>query len=202
MPSYRPAIAALKKADPVLAKLITQVGPCTLSQDQDAGDLLMVLSQAIISQQLSVKAAATIYQRFLNLFTEPLTATVLLATPDETLREVGISRPKVTYLKSLAQHVLAGLPSLEELANLEDEAIVQTLTQVKGIGRWTVEMLLIFRLHRWDVLPVDDLGIRSAARKLYGLNDLPDKKTLHQLGQPWQPYRSVAAWYLWRSLEL
>jgi DNA-3-methyladenine glycosylase II len=200
--SYRPAIAALKKADPVLAALITQVGPCTLKQDQDAGDLLMVLSQAIISQQLSLKAAATIYQRFLNLFPELLTPTNLLATSDETLRGVGISRSKIMYLKSLSQHILDGLPDLEELATLEDDVIVQTLTQVKGIGRWTVEMLLIFRLHRWDVLPVNDLGIRTATRKLYSLTDLPNQKTLEQLGKPWQPYRSIASWYLWRSLEL
>jgi len=118
------------------------------------------------------------------------------------LRGVGISRPKVVYLKDLAQKILDGLPTLTELEQMDDEAIIKTLTQVKGIGRWTVQMLLIFRLHRWDVLPVDDLGIRSGIRRIYSLPELPNKKTVEQLGKNWQPYCTLASWYLWRSLEL
>jgi DNA-3-methyladenine glycosylase II len=201
-PSYRKAIATLQSADPVMAAMIEQIGPCKLAQDQQTGDLLTVLSEAIISQQLSVKAAAKIHQRFLGLYPDTLSAPNLLATSDEDLRGVGLSRPKVAYLKGLAQHILDGLPDLEFLTDQDDEEIIQTLTQVKGIGRWTVEMLLIFRLHRWDVLPVDDLGVRAAIRHQYKLPDLPTKKDTLEIGKTWQPYRTIASWYLWRSLEL
>ncbi|MBF2075425.1 MAG: DNA-3-methyladenine glycosylase 2 family protein [Synechococcales cyanobacterium C42_A2020_086] len=200
---YTAAIAALKQADPILAATIERVGTCTLSQQQQTGDLLFALSEAILYQQLSGKAAAAIHRRFLQLYPNAdfPTARDILNTPDEALRSAGISRPKITYLKDLAQTVLDGLPSLEALQTLDDETIIQTLTPIKGIGRWTVQMLLIFRLHRWDVLPVDDLGIRAAVRSLYNLPDLPNKATLERIGQPWRPYRTVASWYLWRSLE-
>jgi DNA-3-methyladenine glycosylase II len=130
-----------------------------------------------------------------------LTAVDILNTPDEQLREVGLSRSKIVYLKDLAQKVLDGLPTLEELETMEDEAIIQTLIQVKGIGRWTAQMLLMFRLHRWDVLPVDDLGIRAGIQRLYGLPELPRKKTIEQIATPWQPYRTIACWYIWRSVD-
>jgi DNA-3-methyladenine glycosylase II len=117
------------------------------------------------------------------------------------LRTAGLSRSKVTYIKDLAQRIEAGLPSLEDLQALDDEAIAQILTQIRGIGRWSVQMLLIFRLSRLDVLPTDDLGVRAAIQKLYGLDALPDKKAVEQIGQLWKPYRSIATWYLWRSLD-
>lgn len=198
--AYDLAIASLR-TDPCLAAVIDRVGPCLLGQEQQSGDLLATLAKSILYQQLSGKSAAAIHRRFLQLYGEaPLTATAILNTPEEQLRSVGISRPKILYLKDLASKV-SEFPPLELLATWDDETIVQTLTQVKGIGRWTVEMLLIFRLHRWDVLPLDDLGIRSAIRHLYGLPDLPNKKTLLQIGSPWQPYRTIASWYLWRSLD-
>lgn len=198
---YSIATAHLKHADPILSNLIEQVGDCTLDQGQQTGDLFTSLCQSILYQQLSGKAAAAIHRRFLLLYEQPHpTPTDLLNTPDDLLRGAGISRPKILYLKDLAQKVEA-FPPLEALNKLDDETIIQTLTAVKGIGRWTVQMLLMFRLHRWDVLPVDDLGIRAAMRRLYDLPDLPDKKTVLQIGQPWQPYRTVASWYLWRSLE-
>ncbi|MFM7426951.1 MAG: DNA-3-methyladenine glycosylase family protein [Elainella sp.] len=199
---YSLALASLRSADPRLAAVIDRVGGCTLDQGQGQGDLLAALSESILYQQLSGKAAATIHRRFLQLYEgrEP-TAAEILATPDELLRGAGISRPKIVYLKDLATK-LPGFPSLEELTTWDDEAIIQTLTQVKGIGCWTVQMLLIFRLHRWDVLPTEDLGIRSAMRRLYDLPDLPHKKAMLELAQPWQPYRTVASWYLWRSLEV
>ena len=131
-----------------------------------------------------------------------LTTEMILATPDEQLRSAGLSRSKALYIKDLAQRIQAGLPAIAELEDLDDESIIRLLTQVKGIGRWTVQMLLIFRMHRWDVLPVDDLGIRSGIRRVYQLDELPDKKTVEQLGQAWKPYRTIASWYLWRSLEL
>ena len=117
------------------------------------------------------------------------------------LRNVGISRQKVGYLKDLASKVLSGLPTLEELEVMDDESIIKILTQVKGIGRWSVQMLLIFRMNRCDVLPVDDLGVRAGIRKLYNLDELPDPKTIERLGQRWKPYCTIASWYIWRSLE-
>jgi DNA-3-methyladenine glycosylase II len=201
---YSTAISILKQSDSKLAAVIEQVGFCTLKQEQQTGDLLFALSESILYQQLSGKAAAAIHRRFLQLYPDqPFpSASDILNTPDEMLRSVGISRPKILYLKDLAQKVLDGLPTLTELEEMDDEMIIQSLIQVKGIGRWTVQMLLIFRLHRWDVLPVDDLGIRNGIRRIYCLAELPDKKMVHTIGQPWQPYRTIAAWYLWRSLEI
>lgn len=196
--NYSVAIETLKQ-DFILAEVILQVGECRLNQVQQTGDLLDCLCRAIIYQQLSGKAAAAIHHRFLQLYTN-LNKTDILNTPDDTLRSVGISRPKIAYLKDLAQR-FEKLPTLDELQAMDDETIIKTLTVVKGIGRWTVQMLLMFRLHRWDVLPLDDLGIRNAIRQLYGLPELPNKKTIEQIGQPWQPYRTVACWYLWQSLN-
>ncbi|NJO40472.1 MAG: DNA-3-methyladenine glycosylase 2 family protein [Cyanobacteria bacterium CRU_2_1] len=200
---YSIALTKLKQADPVLGAVIDRVGSCTLHQQQQTGDLLHSLAESILYQQLSGKAAATIHRRFLQLYADKpiLTALDILNTSDECLRGAGISRAKALYIKDLAQKVLDGLPTLAELEAMEDEAIIKTLIQVKGIGRWTVQMLLIFRLHRWDVLPVDDLGIRSGIRQLYDLTELPDRKTIETLGQRWQPYRTIASWYLWRSLD-
>lgn len=201
--NYSIAIDYLKHSDPVLGQLIEEVGSCQLNQNQPMGDLCFCLSRSILHQQLSTKAAGTIHLRFLQLYpdTEFPTAMDVLNTPEEVLRRVGISRPKISYIKDLAQQVLEGLPTLEQLAVMDDESIIKTLTRVKGIGRWTVQMLLIFRLDRWDVLPVDDLGVRAGIRRVYGLESLPDKKTMESYGQRWKPYCSIASWYLWRSLE-
>ncbi len=198
---YAIAIATLKQSDPILAALIDRLGDCTLHQVQQSGDVLFSISRSIIHQQLSTKAASAIHHRFLQLYANTPTAAAILETPDEELRGVGLSRAKAIYIKDLAQKVLAGLPTLETLADMEDEAIIQALTSVKGVGRWTVQMLLIFRLHRWDVLPVDDLGVRTAMQRVYALPDLPNKKTMEQVAQPWHPYRTIASWYLWRSLD-
>jgi DNA-3-methyladenine glycosylase II len=204
MMDYTIATATLKTADPILGRVIEQVGTCGLNQVQRSGSVFDALSRSIIYQQLSTKAATTIYGRFLQLYSDPegLVPEAVLTTSDETLREAGLSRQKITYLKDLAQHTLDGLPTIEELEELEDETIIQTLTKVKGVGRWTVQMLLIFRLNRLDVLPVDDLGVRSGIRRIYELDDLPNKKQIEALGQKWKPYCSIASWYLWRSLEL
>lgn len=198
---YAIALQMLQASDPKLGHLIQQVGRCRLDEVQQKGDTLFSLARCILYQQLSTKSATAIYKRFLQLYTEFPTAEAILNTPDETLRSVGISKQKIIYLKDLARKTIEGLPAIAELELLDDETIIQTLTQVKGIGRWTVQMLLIFRLHRWDVLPVDDLGIRSGIRRLYELEELPDKKTVEQFGQNWKPYRTIASWYLWRSLE-
>ena len=201
---YSIAIQTLKQADPILAAVIDRVGDCALKQEASSGNLLDSLARSIIYQQLSGKAAGAIHRRFLQLYPEAavLTTEMILATSDEQLRSAGLSRSKALYIKDLAQHIQAGLPAIAELEAMDDESIIRLLTQVKGIGRWTVQMLLIFRMHRWDILPVDDLGVRSAIRRVYQLEGLPDKKTVEQLGQAWKPYRTIASWYLWRSLEL
>jgi DNA-3-methyladenine glycosylase II len=201
---YLVEVQFLKQADPILSQLIEQVGICRLPAAKQRSDLFFALSESILYQQLSSKAAETIHRRFLQLYPETLSPAAIdvLNTPDEVLRRAGVSRQKSAYLKDLAQKVLDGLPTLAELEELDDETIIRTLTQVKGIGRWTVQMLLIFQLNRLDVLPVDDLGVRSGIQKVYGLDALPHKKLVEQLGENWKPYRSIASWYLWRSLEL
>ena len=202
--NYLVAAQFLKRSDPTLGELIERVGVYQLSRDTKSS-LLQELARAIIGQQISTRAAAKIYQRFLQFYIDSdacaLTAQALLDTPPDHLRSLGISRPKVSYLQDLAQKILQGLPSLEALEAMSDAEIIQTLTQIKGVGCWTVQMLLIFRLNRPDVLPVDDLGIRKAIQKLYDLEELPDKKRVEEFGQKWKPYRSLASWYLWQSLK-
>jgi DNA-3-methyladenine glycosylase II len=201
---YSIALSALKQSDPILARVIEQIGPCKLNQQQQSEDLLSALCESILYQQLSGKAAATIHRRFLQLYPDQPypSAEDILSTPDELLRGAGISRSKTIYLKDLAQKVLDGLPTLTELRAMEDEVIIQTLTPVKGIGRWTVQMLLIFHMQRWDVLPVDDLGIRAGIRRVYNLPELPSKKNVETIALPWKPFRTIASWYLWRSLDV
>lgn len=201
--TYSAAVEFLQQSDPVLAQVIARIGPCQLHKLQQDGDLFSSLARAIIHQQLSTKAAAAIHQRFLQLYPDSFSLAMdILDTPEVMLRQVGISQPKCRYLKDLAQKVLSGLPTLAELEQMGDESIITTLTQVKGIGCWTVQMLLIFRLQRLDVLPVDDLGVRAGIRKVYVLKELPNRQQILSLGQKWQPYRSVASWYLWQSLTI
>lgn len=197
---YQHALNTLRQADPVLSGLIDRVGDCLLHQQQQTGDLLSCLTKAIIYQQLSGKAAATIHRRFLELYPASPTVADILDTPDTRLRSVGLSRAKVIYIRDLAEKV-DGLPTLSDLEGMEDETIITTLTQVKGIGRWTAQMLLIFRLHRWNVLPVDDLGVRVGVQQLYHLAETPTPKVVAVYGHRWQPYRTIASWYLWRSLD-
>lgn len=200
---YSDAVRHLQQTDPKLAQVIDAVGPCRLAIGSLQGTLLSSLAETIVYQQLSGKAAGTIFGRFVSLYPGDRfpTADAILNTPDETLRQAGLSRQKISYLKDLALKI-DQLPTLDDLAEMDDETIIQTLTQVRGIGRWTVQMLLIFDLNRPDVWPVDDLGVRSALQKLYGLETLPTPKATVTLGEPWRPYRSVAAWYLWQSLEV
>ncbi|PSB00870.1 DNA-3-methyladenine glycosylase family protein [Merismopedia glauca] len=199
-----PEIEVLKNRDPILAQAIARIGQCQLYQNPPQGDLFFCLSRSIIHQQLSTKVAQTIHHRFLQLYPDPQVplAEQVGNTPDEVLRAVGISRPKISYLKDLARQAIDSLPPIEELSQMEDEAIIETLTQVKGIGRWSAQMLLIFRLQRPDVFPIDDLGIRTAIKQLYGLETLPDRATTASYGQKWTPYTSIASWYLWQSLKL
>lgn len=190
----------LRAADPVLAGVIERVGPIELTLEPD---LWWALVDAIASQQLSVKAAATIVGRVERLGTEELRPSpeAMLAIPDEALRGAGLSRAKVAYVKDLAAKWLDGTLEPDRFATLDDEEIIAHLTQVKGIGRWTAEMVLIFTLGRPDVLPVDDLGLRVAVQRAYGLEERPAREPLTRIAEPWRPYRSLATRYLWKSLN-
>ena len=189
------------RGDPVLAALIKQHGACGLAAAQRT-DHFSALVRAITNQQLSIKAAATIYQRLAALLPrEPPTPAALDALSDAQLRGVGYSRQKSGYLRDLCRHVLDGSLDLEHVDDRPDEEVIATLTQVKGIGRWSAEMFLMFRLHRPDVLPVGDLGIVNAIKRQYRLRKVPTPDRIRKIGEAWKPYRSVACWYLWRSLD-
>jgi DNA-3-methyladenine glycosylase II len=165
-------------------------------------DHFSALVRAIIFQQLSTKAASTIHTRLLALLPEgKVTAPALAALTEEQFRSVGVSRQKALYLRDLSERLVSGALSLDGVEHLDDEAVIAALTTVKGIGRWTAEMFLMFRLHRPDVLPVGDLGIVTAVQRAYGLRKRPTAERLRKLGDAWKPYRSVACWYLWRSLD-
>ena len=160
------------------------------------------LVRSIVGQQLSTKAAQTIYERLIALFGgRTPTPPELLAADEDALRKAGLSRAKVAYLRSLAQHVEAGELELGKLTDLPDEEVVAQLTAVKGLGQWTADMFLIFHLRRPDVLPVGDLGVRRAVERAYGLPELPDAARLGEIAEPWRPNRSLASLYLWRSLD-
>jgi DNA-3-methyladenine glycosylase II len=189
------------RRDPVLARLIKAHGPCGLAAAQRA-DHFTALVRAITGQQLSTKAAATIFSRLVALMPAGhLTPERMAAVPDEQLRAAGMSRQKIAYFRDLTSHVQSGELPLGALDAMTDEDVITALTKVKGIGRWSAEMFLMFRLHRPDVLPVDDLGIVNAITAVYRLRKRPDAKRIRKLGEAWKPYRSVASWYLWRSLD-
>jgi DNA-3-methyladenine glycosylase II len=200
---YHRARRVLMRRDPVLATAIKAIGPCRMA-DRQRKDHLTALVGSIVSQQLSTRAAATIFGRFIALFPEgaALSADAIAALDDQALRGVGLSGQKVRYLRDLSERILDGRLALDQLDALDDEAVIERLTEVKGFGRWTAEMFLMFRLHRPDVLPVDDLGIVNAVQRLYKLRKKPDAKKLRKLGDAWKPYRSVASWYLWQSLRI
>ncbi len=196
---YTRARRILARRDPVIAALIRTHGACGLARAQHT-DPFHALVQAIISQQLSTAAARTIGQRLRGLYDGGMTAAAIAATPDPALRAVGLSPQKVGYMRDLCAKVDSGELALASLDTLSDDAVIEALTQVKGIGRWTAEMFLMFRLHRPDVLPVGDSGIVKAIQKQYRLRKTPSPDRLMKIGEAWRPYRSVACWYLWASL--
>jgi DNA-3-methyladenine glycosylase II len=194
------ALAHLRRQDPIMRKLIRAVGPFTLRPTRNRFGILV---RSIISQQISTAAARNIRGRLdARLAPGGLEPDNLACLGESDLRTVGLSRQKASYLLDLAEKTLDGTVRLDRIGRLKDDAVIEMLTQVKGIGRWTAEMFLIFSLGRLDVLPVDDLGVRSAIRNLYGLPELPDKKTCMELAAPWRPYASIGSWYCWRSLDL
>ena len=197
---YTKARRLLARRDPILRDLMRVHGPCRLAERQYV-DPFKALTRAIVGQQLSTKAAATIFARFEALFDAFPSPAQVTAMPDERLRGVGLSGQKTSYLRDLCRRIEEGTLPIESLDRMDDQSVVETLTQVKGIGRWTAEMFLIFRLQRLDVLPIGDLGIVKAVQRAYKLRKAPTPDRLTRIGEAWRPYRSVACWYLWASLN-
>jgi DNA-3-methyladenine glycosylase II len=195
---------ALAEADPVMAALIGRIGHMDMERrrrGRPKGDVYATLVRAIIGQQLSVKAAATIHGRMLELFGgENPSPQQLLDTDEDELRGVGLSGRKVSYLQDLARHVLDGSLEVDRLDQLSDDDVIEEITAVHGLGKWSAQVFLMFHLERPDVLPTGDLGIRKAAQNEYGLGEMPKPDELTAIAEPWRPYRTLASLYLWESL--
>lgn len=197
--SVRRAVEHLKQVDPKLAKVIAEVGPCRIRYLPPDFE---TLAKAIVYQQLSGKVAGVIFRRLVEAAGNGrLTPEAVLRLRPEKMRDAGLSRQKIEYLRSLARRVRDGRLDLAGLRRLPDSEAMRRLTALKGVGEWTAHMFLIFALRRRDVLPAGDLGIRAAVRKVYDLSHLPSPREVEKLGRPWRPYATVASWYLWRSLE-
>jgi DNA-3-methyladenine glycosylase II len=194
---FRKAQRHLSRREPLLRPIIKRVGPCTL---QPGGNAFELLVRAIISQMISTKAAVAIGARVVAAL-EPhgLIPSAVATASEEVLRGAGLSRSKALALKDLASRAESAELPLDRLAELSDEEVIECLVPVRGIGRWTAEMFLIFSLGRLDVLPVDDFGLRAGVRDVYGLPELPNRADLRERGEAWRPYRSIATWYFWRS---
>lgn len=201
--NYASALRHLNQTDGTMRALIARVGPCRLDRECSTNKFA-ALADAIIYQQLSYKAAQTISLRFQRLYGSNGSARFpkpeeLLATPRRQLRAVGLSRQKTKYLCDLANKAGDGTLAFRRFSRMTDAEVIDNVTQVKGIGRWTAEMFLIFCLGRMDVLPVDDLGIQYAFKEAFGLRALPSERWMIKAAEPWRPYRTVASWYLWRA---
>jgi DNA-3-methyladenine glycosylase II len=197
---YDPAIRHLRRVDRRMREVIDAVGPCTLKPRRDR---FAMLARSIIAQQISVAAARTINARVVELVSPGrLSADALMAVSPRQLRAAGVSQQKASYLLDLANRVASGEVRLTGLARRDDETIIADLVKVKGIGRWTAQMFLIFALGRPDVLAEDDLGLRSAVKRIHNLADLPTKAEFRELAAAWTPYSTVASWYCWRSADL
>ena len=201
VPYARKARIHLSKADPVLARIIAEVGALGI---QPRRERFQALVRNIVFQQLAGAAANAIYGRFVGLFpgVEFPSPEQVLAKSDAELRSVGLSEKKVLYIKDLAAHVRDGKLNFHRFHRMTDEEIIADLTRVKGIGRWTAEIFLMFNLGRPDVMPADDLGVQNAVRRHYRMRQRPNRKRLLKHAERWRPYRTAAAWYLWRSLDI
>lgn len=197
---YTKAIAHFEKADPILFAVTRNIEPFTLSKSQM---LFIELCDHIISQQLSLKASASIFERFSQLFpSKNITPQALIILPDETIRTAGLSYTKVAYLKDLSQKIIENTVQLDHLEELPDQEVIETLIKVKGVGRWTAEMFLMSALAREDVFSYGDLGLRKAIQKLYRLKKEPTQKQAEKLAKKWSPYRTYACKILWKSLAM
>ena len=199
--SFRRAVAEVASRDPVMAALIERAGPMRLRPPRDP-DHFVDLAETIVYQQLAGAAAATIWGRVVALFPDGVTPEAVLATSDRSFRAAGLSGNKTASVRDLATKVLDGTVPLEGINRLPDEEIVARLSAVRGIGRWTAEMFLIFQLRRLDVWPVDDYGVRKGWAVAYGLPEPPKARDLLAVGDPFRPFRTVVAWYCWRAVDL
>lgn len=198
---HRAAVRHLQRHDPVLASVVARHGPHRFDLRTD-GTHFDAIARAIVSQQLSVRAASTIHGRFRELYEAAGgTPARIGRIPDARLREAGLSRQKIAYIRDLARRVASGELDLESVDGMTDAELIERLTAVKGVGKWTAQMFLMFRLGRPDVFPTLDLGIQKAIQRAYGLRKLPSEQRLEKLGRCWAPYRTIACWYLWRSLD-
>ena len=195
----RKAILHLKKADPVLRDIIESVGPCRMEYGEPE---FASLAEAIVYQQLNGRAAVTIFNRFADLAGRPLTPQGILKLTEAQMRGAGLSKQKLSYLRDLAAKTHAGELNFAQLPDLPDDEVIKHLTQVKGIGVWTAHMFLMFALRRPNVLPTGDYGVQVAMRKHYKKRKLPKPLQMEKIAKSWEPYRSVACWYMWRSLDI
>jgi DNA-3-methyladenine glycosylase II len=195
----RKAVTHLKKCDPVLRAIIERVGPCCMEFRPPEFESV---ARSILYQQLNGKAAASIFKRFAALTGEPVSPDGILKLTDEQLRNVGLSKQKSSYLKDLATKTRDGLLNFVRLPEMSDEEVIEHLTQVKGVGVWTAHMFLMFTLRRPDVLPTGDYGVQAAMKKHYRKRKMPKPKDMEKIARAWSPYRSIACWYLWRSLDI
>ena len=195
----RKAILHLKKSDPVLRAIIERVGPFRMEYGEPT---FHSLAESILYQQLNGRAAVTIFKRFTDLTGDPVTPEGILKLSDAQMRAVGLSKQKTSYLRDLAEKTKAGLLEFERLDELTDAEVIEHLTRVKGVGVWTAHMFLMFTLRRPDILPTGDYGIQMAIKKYYRKRKLPKPKDMEKIAKPWSPYRSIACWYLWRSLDI
>jgi DNA-3-methyladenine glycosylase II len=195
----RKAIIYLKKSDPVLAAIIERIGPFRM---QYGDPTFHTLAESILYQQLNGRAAETIFNRFTALAGDPLTPQGILQFSDEQMRGVGLSRQKTAYLRDLSEKTKAGLLEFERMTAMSDDEVIAHLTQVKGVGVWTAHMFLMFTLRRPDILPTGDYGIQAAIKKYYKKRKWPKPAVMLKIAKPWVPYRSIASWYLWKSLDV
>ena len=195
----RKAILHLKKADPVLRAIIERVGPYKIEYGEPT---FHSLAESILYQQLNGKAAVVIFNRFIEQTGDPVTPEGILKLSDAQMRGVGLSKQKTAYLRDLAQKTKDGLLNFERLSDMSNEEVIEHLTQVKGVGVWTAHMFLMFTLRRPDILPTGDYGIQAAMKKHYRKRKWPKPKDMEKIAKSWAPYRSVACWYLWRSMDI
>src|SRR5438309_8417588 len=195
----RKAVLHLSQSDPVMRAIIERVGPCRMEYGDPE---FHSLAKSIIYHQLNGKAAVTIFKRFAALAGEPLTPEGILELTDEQMRSVGLSKQKSSYLKDMAQRTAHGELDFTRLPEMTDDEVIKHLTQVKGVGVWTAHMFLMFTLRRPNVLPTGDFGVQMAIKKHYKKRKLPKPELMEKIAKCWEPYRSVACWYLWKSLDV
>lgn len=197
--NHTKAINHLKKSDPVLAAIIERIGSCRMEFGEPT---FHSLAEAILYQQLNGKAAVTIFNRFTALAGDPLTPEGILKLTDAQMRGVGLSRQKTAYLRDLSEKTRAGLLEFERMPEMTEDDVIAHLTQVKGVGVWTAHMFLMFTLRRPDILPTGDYGVQAAIKKHYKKRKWPKPEVMQRIAKPWAPYRSIACWYLWKSLDV